>query len=191
MRFVVLNFKVVNTKVFDFLHFSLDHNFGELFRLPLELPPQRLHVVQVDVRVAERVHEVPGHEVAHVRDHHREQSVARDVEGDAEAHVRRALEILHLLDFCLLMTELWCKTHFSKSPVLAHLVELAGEFPGGHVELDEAVAGRQRHLVQVRGVPGAHDDPPVAGPGLDPVDNLSQLVHTLQMKNILIAIKII
>ena len=82
------------------------------------------------------------------------------------------------------------KTDFSKSPILAHLVELAGEFPGGHVELDEAVAGRQGHLVQVRGVPGAHDDPPVAGPGLDPVDNLRQLVHALAMENILIAIKI-
>ena len=74
-------------------------------------------------------------------------------------------------------------------PALTYLVELAGKLPGGHVELDEAVTGRQRHLVQVRGVPGAHYDPPVAGAGLDPVDNLRQLVHALTMENILIAIK--
>ena len=48
-------------------------------------------VVEVDVRVAERVDEVPRRELALLRDHRHQQRVARDVERHAEREVRGAL----------------------------------------------------------------------------------------------------
>ena len=99
--------------------------------------------------VTESVDKVSGSEITDVSDHDGEESVAGDVERNPQPHVGRSL------------------------------VELTGQLTLGHVELDQAVAGRQGHLVQVRGVPGAHDDPPVVGFVLDPADDLSQLVHPL------------
>ena len=41
--------------------------------------------------------------------------------------------------------------------------------------LNEAVAGRERHLVEVGGVPRAHDYPAVLGPVLYRIDHVGQL----------------
>ena len=66
-----------------------------------------------------------GLEPRDLGDHVGKQSVGGDVEGQPEEHVGAAL------------------------------VELAGEAPLGHVELEQQVAGRQRHLVELADVPGA------------------------------------
>jgi hypothetical protein len=93
-------------------------------------------VVAVEVGVAERVHEVADLQPGHLRDHVREQRVGRDVERHAEEHVGGAL------------------------------VELAAEPSGpafrrrGHVELEQRVAGGERHLRDVGDVPGRDDVPP-------------------------------
>jgi hypothetical protein len=59
----------------------------------------------------------PGFEPGHLRHHHGQQRVGGDVERHAEEDVGRAL------------------------------VELAGQPAVGDVELEQAVAGRQRHLL--------------------------------------------
>lgn len=48
---------------------------------------QWLHVVLVDVTIADRVHELAGLQAAHMGDHVREQRVAGDVEWNAQALV--------------------------------------------------------------------------------------------------------
>ena len=149
MRFVTDHFKVINTKILNFLDFSLKDDFWKRFWISLQLSLERLHMVKVDMGVTECVNEVPGQQVTHVSDHDGEQGVAGDVEGHAEPHVCRPL------------------------------VQLAGQLTTRHIELDQAVTRRQRHLVQVCRVPGAHDDPPVVRLRLDPVDDLGQLVHPL------------
>ena len=64
----------------------------------------------------------------------------------------------------------------------AALVELAAELaacPGAgrcHVELEEGVAGHQRHLVQLGHVPGADDDAARVGVGLEGLDHVGDLV---------------
>ena len=72
----------------------------------------------------------PGGQARDVGDEVGEQGVAGDVERDAQEQVGRAL------------------------------VELAGEPSVGDVELEERVAGRQRHLGDLGGVPGRDDQPP-------------------------------
>ena len=69
-------------------------------------------------------------EPRHLRHHQRQQRIGRDVERHAEEHVAPAL------------------------------VELAAEPAVGDVELEQAMAWRQRHLVDLRRVPRRDDMPP-------------------------------
>jgi hypothetical protein len=56
---------------------------------------------------------------------------------------------------------------------------LTAELAVGYVELAEHMARRERHLVQVRGVPGSQHDAAVLGRLFDLLDAVQQLVHAL------------
>ena len=66
-------------------HLRRDGQRGEGPRLARELLAQRVDVVEVDVRIADAMHEVAALEAARVREQAGEQRVARDVEGDTYA----------------------------------------------------------------------------------------------------------
>ena len=74
---------------------SRDFQLWERVRLAFQLHLQRVNVIEVNVGVANRVDEIPRLQVAAVGDETCQQGVRRDVEGDAETHVRRAL--IHLV----------------------------------------------------------------------------------------------
>src|SRR5690606_3647758 len=84
-----------------------------------------------------------------VRDHHREERVARDVEGHAEEDVGAAL------------------------------VELAAELPARDVELEERVAGRERDLAGLLGMPPAHDEPAALGVAADLLHHPGELIEAV------------
>src|ERR671921_1194101 len=98
-----------------------------------ELLAHLVDVVAVDVAIAADPDEVAWGQAHLVGDHPGEQRVAGDVERHAEEHVRAAL------------------------------VQLAGQPPAGDVELEQRVAGRERHLGQRRHVPGRDDHAPGIG----------------------------
>jgi len=50
-------------------------------RLAFKLLAGLIEVVRVEVRVAERVHEVARFEFAHLRDHHRQEGITCNIEG--------------------------------------------------------------------------------------------------------------
>ena len=80
------------------------------------------------VCIAEGVDEVARLQFAHLRHHHGEQRVARDVERHTEEDIGAAL------------------------------VELARQFSICDIKLEESMAGRQRHAVQLAHVPRGDDD---------------------------------
>ena len=82
------------------------------------------------MRVAEGVDEIAHREPGHLRHHVGEQRVGGDVERHAEEDIAAAL------------------------------VELAAQPAVSHVELEQAVAGGQRHLVHLGRVPGGDDVAP-------------------------------
>ena len=96
--------------------------------------------------VAQRQHELGGLQAGHLRHHQRQQRVGGDVEGHAEEQVRAAL------------------------------VHLAGNPAVGHVELEQGVAGRQRHAVHVGRVPGADQVAARVGLFLQGIDHALDLV---------------
>ena len=78
--------------------------------------------------VAQRVDEVARFQARHLCHHLQQQGIRGDVERYAQKSVRTAL------------------------------VQLQAQPSVSHIELEEGVAGRQVHIVQIAHVPGAHDD---------------------------------
>src|SRR5208337_4402757 len=93
-------------------------------RLPRKLLAGLILVIAVEMGVAKRVDEIADAEGALARNEMGQQRIARDVERHAEKDVGRAL------------------------------VELAGQLSLAHIELEQAVAGRQLHPPDVGDVPG-------------------------------------
>ena len=107
-----------------------------------QLRVRLFHMVAVEVRVAEGMHELAGLKIADLGDHQRQQRVG----GNIERH--------------------------PQEDIAAALVELAAQLAVGHIELEQAVARRQRlaaiggvvarrqtRVGQHRRVPGAHHQP--------------------------------
>ena len=119
---------------------------GQRTRVAGELQTALVDMVVVDMCVAEGVDKVAILETCCLRNHHSEESVAGDVEGDAEEYVGRAL------------------------------VELARESSVGDIELEEDVAGRQSHTVDLANVPSRNQQAARVGIGLYLLDELGDLV---------------
>ena len=129
---------------------ELEHRVGEGRARQLQL--DLLGVVAVDVAIAAGPDEIADVEVALLRQHVRQQRIARDVERHAEEDVGAALV------------------------ELAAEPGAAGRGGGRDVELEEGMARQQRHLRQVGDVPGADDDPARIGIGLELLDDVGDLV---------------
>ena len=89
-----------------------------------------LEVIHVKVAVAARPDELSHVQVALLGEHVRQQCIAGDIEGNAEKEVSAAL------------------------------VQLEVEPAAGNLGLEQAVAGRERHAMNLAGVPGSDDLPP-------------------------------
>lgn len=169
VRAVVLDDKVLGLPPVDAAaRLLLDLEAGEVPRLARELLPQRVHVVDVDVRVAHDVRQAARHQVRGVCNHVRQQRVAGNVEGHAQAHVAGPL------------VELAVQVALGLLSVRGSAVgRRRGRSRVGDVELGKHVAGRQGHLLQVGGVPGAHDDAAVVGVRAELMYDLGELVDAL------------
>ena len=110
-------------------------------------------MVAVDVAVATRPDEVTHVQIALLRHHVREQRIAGNVERHTQKDVGTALVEL-----------------------AAQRAAPTGLLRRGHVELEERVAGHQRHLAEVGHVPGADDDAPGIGIGFERLDHIADLV---------------
>ena len=104
------------------------------------------------MRVSQGVHELAGPEPGHLGDHHREQRVGRDVERHPDEDVRAAL------------------------------VDLAREPPLRDVELEQEMAGRQGHAVELGDVPRGDDVPPRVRVAADPLHDLRDLVDAATVR---------
>ncbi len=120
-------------------------------RFIAELFENLVGVVVVDVRVAARPNKLTQLQIALVRDHHRQQRVAGDVERHTQEHVRTAL------------------------------VQLAGQLPVYHVELEQRVAGRKRRSRDELRVPCRHNVTTRVRVCLDLRDDVGDLVDRVTL----------
>lgn len=96
----------------DAFNLLVDLHHRQRMRLPAQLEPRLIKVVQVEVGVTASPDEFPRLIPAHLSHHHGQQSVGGDVEREAQEHISTAL------------------------------IELAGQLAVGDVELEQTVAGR-------------------------------------------------
>lgn len=147
MRVVADEFEVFVFEIGDVANCRIQFHPGQRPRFARELQPGLLEVIAVQVQVAERVDERAGPQIADLGDHHREQRVRSDVEGNAQEQIRAAL------------------------------IKLATQFPVLDEKLEQRVARRQSHLVEFADVPGADDEPAACWIVPDLLDDLLNLVN--------------
>src|SRR5215208_1795870 len=146
IRVVVLDRDVIEGELEQRPHRRVEAQPRQGPRLAGELESCLLEMVEVQVRIAEGVHEVPRLQARGLRDHMGEKRVGRNVEGHAEEGVGRPL------------------------------VEVAGQPALGDVELEQAMAGCEGHAVEVRRVPRGHDEPTRVGVAPNLVEHPADLV---------------
>jgi hypothetical protein len=152
MGLVAREFKILEGETVDVGDIRVDLHLRERVRLASELEFRLLKVIGVKVQVAEGVHELAGLVSANLREHHGEEGVGGDVEGDAEKEV---------------------------SASLVELAAEAGRLRVGivNVELKEKVAGWKGHLIDLGHIPGG--DEVASGSGVVPeaVDEVGDLIN--------------
>lgn len=122
-------------------------------------------MVKIDMSIAHSVDQSARMEVGSVSEDMREKCIRGNVERHAQTHITRPLVK---------------KTR--QSPLLSRLPRLLIQlhpWREGNIELRKHVARRERHLAQVGGIPGTHDDAPIKRCIHDLVDNILELIHTL------------
>jgi len=133
----------------DVLNVGIDKHLGQGPRLAGELQFHLLEVVAVDMRVAKSMHKVAVLQATHLCYHHGKQCVRRYVERHPEENIRRTL------------------------------IQLARQPTLRHVELEQDMAWRQGHFVDVRHVPRTHEQSSRVGIGLYLLYQLRDLVDAV------------
>ena len=146
MGVVALEREILEDEILEAAALGIQDHAGEGTALAGELLAGLVEVVVVKVEVAEGVDEVARAEVADLRDHHGEERVGGDVEGHAEEEVRAAL------------------------------VKLATQLAILHKKLEQRMAGRERHEVEFRRIPGRNDEAAAGGVFLDVGDDAGDLI---------------
>ena len=103
-------------------------------------------MILVKMQVAKGVNEIARPQIDHLRDHQGEERIRRDVEGHAQKKIS------------------------------ATLIKLAAQLAILHVKLKEDVARRQRHPLNLRGVPRVHDQAPALRIFFDLRDDIVDLI---------------
>src|SRR4051812_31844867 len=129
MRFVALEREILVVEGKNISNRGIEAHARQRARRACELQPRLLDVVEIEVRVPERVDELARLIAGHLRHHQGEQRIGGDIERHAEEDVGRAL------------------------------IELARELSPRDIELEQAMAWRQRHPLDVSGIPGGDDQP--------------------------------
>lgn len=147
----VLGIDVEEGERYSFPCGVVDGDAGKWERRAGELLLYLLTVVYIDVCITEGVDELAGNKVALLGHHHQEESVGCDVEGNA------------------------------KEEVCASLVELEVEILVAYVELEEAVAGREGHFVELGRIPCGDDVAAGGGVVLDGFDDSGDLIYIIHL----------
>src|SRR5262245_4269705 len=119
MGVVAFERKVLVAEGEEIGHRWIEGHLGQWPRQARELQPRWFQMIATKMRVSECVHELAGLKSGYLRYHQRQQRAGSDMERQEDEDVGRVL------------------------------VDLTGEPPLGDVELEQAVARRQRHVIDL------------------------------------------
>jgi hypothetical protein len=127
MRVVSLKSEILKNKILQARALGVEQHLGQRAAFAGELEPRLLDVVCVEVQVAESVNKGSRFESADLRDHEGQEGIGGDIERNTQEQIRAAL------------------------------VKLAAEFAILHIELEERMARREGHEMQLGGIPCRND----------------------------------
>ena len=146
MWVIIHQFKIFVLEVENILHVRINLHFRKWTRLTGELQIHLFQMVEIQVRIADGMHEVACLQTGHLSYHHQQQGIRGNVERYAQEGVSTAL------------------------------VHLEAQSSVRYIELEEHVAGWQVHVLDVRHIPGIHDDASGVRVILDLLDGFADLV---------------
>ena len=148
---VVEEGKIVVLEREDITFERVDSHRRERTRGARELEAALVDMIGIDMSVAEGVDKIATLEIADLSEHHSKQRIGSDVERHAEEDVGAAL------------------------------IELAAEAAVGDIELEDDVAGRQCHPVDVADIPSGDKEPSRVGVTFYLVDEVRYLVDGMSV----------
>jgi len=148
--------------------FPLYPELRELSWLPCKLDLQCIHMIQIDMAITHNMHKISRIEITYVRQHMRQQRIARNIERHPEPHIAATL------------IQLTAQSPSGPRLLLYLLPRLCTWRSWiADIELREHVTRRQRHLRNVRRIPRTQYHPPVERICLELLHDLRQLVNAL------------
>ena len=123
MRIVIKEFEVLVAEILQSCDLRIETKSGERAWLTSELKLHLLHVIAVDMDVTEAMDEIAHLKPRDLRDHVEEESIRSYVE--------------------------W----YPEEDVSTTLIELEAQATISHIELHQAVARRQRHIINLCHIP--------------------------------------
>ena len=130
MRVVAFEREVLVAEILERFHRWVQDHARERAAVAGQLLARLLQMVGVEMKIAERMDKLPGLQSGHLGNHHGEQGIRCDVEGDTEKKIR------------------------------APLVKLTAQLPVLHVKLKQRVTGREGHEGEFSRIPCANNQPP-------------------------------
>ena len=124
---VVRELEVLVLEVEDALDIRIEVHVRQRARLTRKLKLNLIEVIEVNVGVTHRVDKIARLKACHLSHHLKQQSIGSNIEGN------------------------------SKEGISAPLIELKAETAVCHVKLEERMAWRQCHLVNLCRIPGRYD----------------------------------
>lgn len=112
-------------------------------------------MIKINMRVPHRMYERPRNQIAHMRQHMRQQRIRSDIERNPQSHIAGPLIQLTRKPTFRLFPRFGSLRR--PTSVLRHrrLLRIT------HVELRKHVTRRQRHLAQIRHIPRTQHNPPI------------------------------
>ena len=153
-RVIALEGKILVAESENILHLRIEFHYRQRPRRAGKLLAHLVEMVEVNVGVTGSMDKFSRLQAAYLGYHHRQQGIGSNVERHSEEGVRTSL------------------------------VQLAGQSAVGYVELEEAMTGRQGHLVHIRRVPRADYHPTRVRIALYRFNDFRKLVYAASVRGI-------
>lgn len=129
MRIIIAQGKILVFKIKNTLHVRINFHPGQSTRFTGQLQFHLFNMIQVNMRIPQRMYKFPWFQPAYLSDHHCQQGIRGNIE------------------------------RYSQECISTTLVKLARQFPVSYIKLEQRMTRRAKPYSQYPGIPCAHDQP--------------------------------
>ena len=94
LRDIVNQLEIIEYETENIFLLGIDFNAGQIARAALKLRARLVNMIEIEMRVAQRMHEITGFQIAHLRQHLRQQRIGSNIERHAKENISRTFKTL-------------------------------------------------------------------------------------------------